>query len=56
MSSLNYITAINVQKQYYYDLNFKADLDKKMVEQKEFKDVQLQKEWELVLFYQISDF
>lgn len=41
-SSLNYITAINVQKQYYYDLNFKADLDKKMVEQKEFKDVQLQ--------------
>lgn len=41
-SSLNYITAINVQKQYYYDLNFKADLDKKTVEQKEFKAVQLQ--------------
>lgn len=41
-SSIQPISVINIQSHYVYDLNYAADLDKKMVEQKEFKDVQLQ--------------
>lgn len=40
--NLNYASAINIHAHCVRDLNFKAELDKKMVEQQEFKEVQLQ--------------
>ena len=37
-----HLNAINTQFRHVYDLQYKADLDKKVVEQQEFKEVQLQ--------------
>ena len=36
------LNAINTQFRHVYDLSYKAKLDEKHAEQKEFKDVQLQ--------------
>lgn len=40
-ASLNYISAIRIQTQYYQDLELKKELDECKIERQEFKDVQL---------------